>query len=129
VNGAALFVGSATDGSSQRCYAFSIDTGSGLAAGGCINPDGFPSAANPILDMSIYGYVSGWDGPRLTRIEGFAADGVSTVRFTDSSGNRVSVPVHNNVYASRHAPPGTITKIEAVDANGAVVAEHNIATE
>jgi hypothetical protein len=129
VNGAALYMGTATDGSNQPCYAFSIDTGNGLAAGGCLNGGGFPSATDPVLDMSIYGFVSGWDGPRLTRIEGFAADGVSSVTFTDTSGNSVSVPVHNNVYASRHVPPGTIKQIAAVDAKGAVLTSHDIATE
>lgn len=129
VNGVALYTGSSTDGSNEPCYAFSIDSASGLAAGGCLAGAGFPSAANPILDMSVYSYVSGWDGPRLTRIEGFAADGVNAVTFTDTSGNSVSVRVHNNVYASPDVPPGTITRITAVDGNGTTVAVHNVASD
>jgi hypothetical protein len=81
------------------------------------SPD-FPSATLPILDQSTF---SG--SPELasmTRLEGFAADGVSTIGILTMNGKvEAETPVQDNVYSRVDGfPDGTVAGIVALDENG-----------
>jgi hypothetical protein len=81
------------------------------------SPD-FPSATLPILDQSRF---SG--SPELlsmTRLEGFAADGVSTIGILTMNGKvEAETPVQDNVYSRADGLPDEgFVGIVALDANG-----------
>jgi hypothetical protein len=65
-----------------------------------LNPDSFPSAALPLLDMSMaVRSAADPDHPTLKKVEGFAADGVAAVGVMRSNGEIAArIPVDHNVY-------------------------------
>lgn len=82
----------------------------------------FPSAEMPILDLSVIGMDRGDAEPHFTRVQGLAADGVTTIRILGSGGTVLkSVPVHGNVY-SELSPPAGSADLAGVDSDGTVVA-------
>jgi hypothetical protein len=91
--------------------------------GGEVCPGGapFPSMLRPILDFSVYEASPGTDRDDLTifRIEGFAADGVTTVGVLNRA-RKVSLrlPVADNVYVLSHVPPGLTGSVVPLDGDG-----------
>ena len=80
----------------------------------------FPTAALPVLDLSVYEATS-HDSREVSlyRVEGVAADGVAAVAFLRPNGTvALSVPVHANVYEASSIPPGPIASVVAYDAAG-----------
>jgi hypothetical protein len=80
-------------------------------------PD-FPSPLRPILDRSVFrGSVT---QPIVSRLEGFAADGVASVGVVNANGDLEALtPVQDNVYSRIDGlPRQTIRRIVAFDANG-----------
>jgi hypothetical protein len=81
---------------------------------------GFPTAGNPVLDLSVY------EGTRhelrelsLFRVEGFAADGVAAIQFFRPNGAvALTVPVTGNVYATAAVPTGPVAGLAALDKAG-----------
>jgi hypothetical protein len=103
------------------CYAVG-DAGEIGKLGGDVCPHGgmFPSAASPLLDLSVYESTS-HDVRALTlwRAEGFAADGVAAIGIMLPSGAIAHrIPVRDNVYAWTHVPPGLAGALVALDAGG-----------
>ena len=85
-------------------------------------PDGpFPTAARPVLDLSVYESASrSRSDLSLFRVEGIAADGVATVAFLRPNGRAaLKVPVRQNVFASASVPSGPIAGLAAFGADGA----------
>lgn len=82
----------------------------------------FPSPAKPILDLSSIEVDPATNQAHFTRIEGVAADAVTSVRLLAKEGSIIEdVPVSNNLYALDSVPP-TAVSLAAVDAGGSVVA-------
>lgn len=81
-----------------------------------------PSAKIPLVDLSIVGSENG--GPmHIVSLAGFAANNVAHVTVIDAAGNPVlRVPVTNNVFASSADLGTDAVRMEAIDANGAVLA-------
>jgi hypothetical protein len=114
-NGAALY--RIDRGHGGPCFA--VGTASDLGVPGSVvcPQGGFPSAGNPVLDLSVY------EGTRhdarefsLYRVAGFAADGVAAVEFLRPNGTAaLTVPVSGNVYATSDVPKGPIAGFAALD--------------
>jgi len=83
----------------------------------------FPSATEPILDVSVVGADAGDQRLHFYRVQGFAADGVGQINVLDAPGAIIDVvPVIDNVYDSGATPlPAAAVEIEAVDASGNVL--------
>jgi hypothetical protein len=81
-----------------------------------LNDPGFPSADAKVLTFP-------------GSLQGIAADGVATVAFVDDAGNVLdSTPVTNNLFASSvRVGIGAAAYVEALDANGNVVAKQKLA--
>ncbi len=95
------------------CFAISSTIAKGV---GCRLDNEFPSARDPLIDM--------FSSP--LQISGFAADEVSEVAVVDSSGDTLAtIPVSGNIYALPDPPAGAY-EVEALDANGDVLASHGI---
>jgi len=78
----------------------------------------FPSPDRPILDFSRFS-----NGARL---DGFAADGVSTVNLLDAGGNVIaSAAVSENVYADGNPPAGGVA-VEALDSQGTEIGRAHV---
>jgi hypothetical protein len=95
-------------------------------AGGCMNAAAsarFPSAAQPVVDMSLYALAPGELGPSIQRLAGVAADGVASVQLLALSDCRVvaTAPVIDNVYAEDNLPLIPEAVIVARDASGNAV--------
>ncbi len=81
------------------------------------SPD-FPSPKLPLLDESVFGGGT-IDSPVVTRLEGFAADGVATVEVVTVTGSRVTTPVEDNVYLrTDDLPNEPVRQIAALDSEG-----------
>jgi hypothetical protein len=85
--------------------------------------DAFPSQVSPVLDMSVFhGDLAARTGVGtsfVSRLTGFAADGIATVAVVDTTGvQRVSSPVIDNVYVATDLPPFAPQAIVAYDATG-----------
>lgn len=88
---------------------------------GCAPPDVFPTAERPLIDFSGAGVPNRFpaDGV-VTRLLGFAADGVASVAVLDANGDTIaSTPVVGNVYADTDVPQVPAAAIVARDASGA----------
>jgi hypothetical protein len=83
----------------------------------------FPSAAQPVVDMSLYALAPGELGPSIQRLAGVAADGVASVQLLALSDCRVvaTAPVIDNVYAEDNLPLIPEAVIVARDASGNAV--------
>ncbi len=81
------------------------------------SPD-FPSPARPILDRS--GFAGPPSEPQVSRLEGFAADGVASVGVVTTNGELKAVtPVRDNIYRrTKDLPTETTRAVVALDANG-----------
>jgi hypothetical protein len=87
-------------------------------------PDTFPSAREPILDLSDpmpppypHNYPREWS--TLRRLVGVAADGVARVGYVDLDGVVHATPVVDNLYATDLLGPAVRAKaIVALDADG-----------
>jgi hypothetical protein len=84
----------------------------------------FPSADLPILDMSpMTRSTNGNSRNALSKIEGFAADGVASIDLTGADGKTVSrIPVRDNVYYAGPTMPSTVVGFVARDASGREIA-------
>ena len=80
----------------------------------------FPTAARPVLDLSIYeGTTHGVRELSLYQAEGIAADGVTAVEFLRPDGSvTLKVPLSDNVYFTTDVPGGAIAGLAAVDKGG-----------
>ena len=80
-----------------------------------LNEPGFPSAGDQVLTFP-------------GQLQGIAADGVATVVFVDARGNVLDrAPVTNNLFASgTRIGLGVAASVEALDANGAVLAKQKL---
>jgi hypothetical protein len=80
----------------------------------------FPTAALPVLDLSVYEATSHESHEvSLYRAEGVTADGVATVAFLRPNGTvALKLPVSANVYEASTIPPGPIASMVAYDAAG-----------
>ena len=80
----------------------------------------FPTAAQPVLDLSVYEATSHESHEvSLYRAEGVAADGVATIAFLRPNGTvALKLPVHANVYEAGSIPPGPVASVVAYDAAG-----------
>ena len=84
----------------------------------------FPSADNPLLDMSTVGATSNNRTMRFFHVGGIAADGVARVVVKDREGRGLLwLPVRDNVYDSGTTPlPAGAVQLDAQDAKGQTVA-------
>lgn len=107
-NGVRFYAARRSDG--DYCFAIESSVAKGV---GCDFAGTFPSPARPVMFF-----------PPLMQFAGFAADGVATVAGVDASGATVvTAPVSGNLYAStRPGPFPSVTAIEALDAEGKVLA-------
>ncbi len=82
-----------------------------------LDDPGFPSASEQALSFP-------------GQLQGIAADGVATVAFTDERGTVLdSTPVSDNLFASSvRIGLGVATYLEALDANGNIVAKQKLAS-
>ncbi|HMI98511.1 MAG TPA: hypothetical protein VK488_01625 [Gaiellaceae bacterium] len=104
--GACFYTGRATDGEAYE-----------LGAGSCWTP----APRFPILDLSPI-QASGSGGFQVLQIQGFAADGVSTIAVKDLDGNVIAeAAVHNNVYKITAYPPGGVSELVGLDDGDHVV--------
>lgn len=75
-----------------------------------------------LLDKSVVEIARGSSQPRLLRIEGFAADGITRVEALDQSGRTVAeAPVSNNIYFLGAPAGGWVARVIARDGSGKVV--------
>jgi hypothetical protein len=81
-----------------------------------LNDPGFPSAGQLVLTFP-------------GQLQGIAADGVAGVAFVDADGNVLDrTPVTNNLFASgTRIGMGVAVYVEALDANGTVLAQQKLA--
>jgi hypothetical protein len=80
------------------------------------SPD-FPSPKQPLLDESAFG--GSLDSPVVRRLEGFAADGVTSVELVTAAGSRATAPVEDNVYLRTEGLPNEVVReIAALDSAG-----------
>jgi hypothetical protein len=88
-----------------------------------LNPNSFPSAALPLLDMSMaVRSAADPDHPTLKRVEGFAADGVAAVGVMRPNGEIAArSPVDHNVYWFESLPAGELTGVVALDSAGGIL--------
>jgi hypothetical protein len=99
------------------CYAVgpTVPTEYRLGQIGCAA--NFPSPARPVLDFSIFA------GPRselrMTRGEGFAADGIASVALEDAAGAVLAESqVDKNTYAFADPPKAAVARLVALDRDG-----------
>lgn len=83
----------------------------------------FPSAAQPVVDTSLFALTPGAPGPSVQRLAGVAADGVASVQLLALTDCHVvaSAPVINNVYIADNLPMTPESQIVARDADGNIV--------
>jgi len=119
-DGRAFFVIDKSDGS--HCYAVGDEGDSNLFGGiECPATSFFPTPAHPILDMSVVRLSPADPRPTLTRLEGFAADGVARVAVITASGQvTADTPVIDNVYSAQgnQLPDQPINGLVAFGADG-----------
>jgi hypothetical protein len=111
------------------CYAAgpAAETGSQVTDLGivvCPVDPAFPSADLPILDMSpMTRSTNGNSRNHLSKVEGFAADGVASIDLRGANGKTVSrITVLDNVYYAGPAMASTVVGFVARDASGREVA-------
>lgn len=114
VNGVRIYA--ARNGTGHICLAIdhaSEPYGKGVLCD--LNDPGFPSAGEQVLTFP-------------GQLQGIAADGVATVAFVDADGNVLdSTPVTDNLFAStKRIGMGVATYLEALDANGNVLAKQKL---
>lgn len=92
------------------------------------SPD-FPSASRPILDRSAF--IGPPAEPRVTRLEGFAADGVASVAVLTAGGDVAAVtPVEHNVYLrTEDLPDERVAGIVALAPSGEVIHTYCLAAD
>lgn len=115
-HGRAYFVADRQEGG--LCTSIADVDAKDLLGGILCSPD-FPSPSLPILDWS--GFASPADPrPRITRLEGFAADGVASVGVLTVGGELAALtPVQDNVYLRTDSLPSEpILGLVAIDDNG-----------
>jgi hypothetical protein len=118
LNGVAFYATRNADG--NFCFAMvRLDGQFGKGFGCDLNADNFPSAKVQAITF-----------PELTRLQGVAADGVTTVQALDANGNVLdSTPVEDNLFASTTVvPAGAATAIRTLDADGNVTATQQLPT-
>jgi hypothetical protein len=118
LNGVAFYATRNADG--NFCFAMvRLDGQFGKGFGCDLNADNFPSAKVQAITF-----------PELTRLQGVAADGVTTVQALDATGNVLdSTPVEDNLFASTTVvPAGAATAIRTLDADGNVTATQQLPT-
>lgn len=119
LNGVAFYA--TRNGDGHFCFAMvRVDGQFGKGFGCDLNADDFPSANVQALTF-----------PKLTRLQGVAANGVATVQALDANGNVLdSTPVENNLFASTtDVPAGAAAAIRTLDANGNVTATEQLPKE
>jgi hypothetical protein len=94
--------------------------------GGCMNAAAsarFPSASDPVYDMSLFELAPGSPAPSVSRLAGVAADGVASVEVLALDDCRVvaRTPVSDNVYLASGLPSTPEAQIVARDSAGTVV--------
>jgi hypothetical protein len=126
--GVAFYVGRSSSGA--LCFAI----GSADAA----NPDfgvlacqgntagAFPSATRPIADFSPMRSQAPSNDVTISRLIGFAVDGVASVAVRDVDGALHAVIVRDNVYASKQLPAVAASEIVALDRAGKVLYSENV---
>ena len=99
-----------------------LSSGVGMIVGG--GTPRFPSADNPLLDMSTVGATTANRTMRFLHVGGIAADGVARVVVKDREGRGLLwLPVRDNVYDSgATAVPAGAVQLDAQDAKGRTVA-------
>ena len=112
VNGVSFYATRNADG--HFCIALNGAGRQFEKAFGCdLNADGFPSPDNQVLAF-----------PPLQRLQGVAADGVTTVELLDASGNViVSAPVTDNLFEADVPPAAQPAFMVTLDANGNVTSK------
>lgn len=100
--------------SGRRCYGAGATGASTLfSVAACPPAGGFPSASEPLLDLSTRA-----DGRRIV-VAGVAADGISAVGITDARGRVIArVRVSDNVFALSRVPRGATGPLVVFDAAG-----------
>lgn len=87
----------------------------------CPSPSTFPSASEPVLDLSVWGMNKGDAAIHLMKLDGVAADGVRSIRLSDAAGKTVaSVPVVGNVFSATVSSTAAVHE-DGLDSTGAVV--------
>lgn len=96
-------------------------SGGGLGVISC-STAAFPSADQPVIDLSIVEIVRGSDDVHVWRAEGLAADGVATIGFVDASGAVIAKHhVVKNLFHFPNAPSGAVAGLVGLDKSGATV--------
>jgi hypothetical protein len=94
----------------------------GMTACGRARSTGFPSRAQPILDLSGIQLRRGQKTPNLFRLEGLAADAIAEIGLLDADGEEVErVPVEANVYLLAAPPREANGDLVAYDRDGRIV--------
>ena len=94
----------------------------GLTACGRARLPGFPSHAQPVLNLSGIQLRRGQKTPSLFRLEGLAADAVAEIGLLDADGEVVErVPVEANVYVLAAPPEEANGDLVAYDREGRIV--------
>jgi hypothetical protein len=84
----------------------------------------FPSREMPLFDFSMVGMDRGDGEMHYIRVEGVAADGVTSVGLLDRDGATVErMPVRGNVYGAESLPTSTGVRLVALDASGNVLGD------
>jgi hypothetical protein len=109
--------------SGPDCYAVGPAQPVAYRLGQIICAAAFPSAAQPLLDVTVVRQTSHDPASaRVNRSEGFAADGVADVALETDGGALVSVtPVVNNVYHVSVLPKEHVSRLVARDGAGKIV--------
>jgi len=104
VNGVTFYVSRRADGH----YCFLIESDGHRGGVSCDLAGTFPSPTTPV-----------WIFPPFGGFNGYAADGVATVKGVDDAGGVVvSVPVRSNLFAARSSDYTGVASVEALDAQG-----------
>jgi hypothetical protein len=104
VNGVTFYASRRADG--HYCFLIKRDGGGGGVS--CDLAGTFPSPATPV-----------WVFPPYAGLNGYAADGVASVKGLDGSGDVVvAVPVTNNLFAAPAGDYTGVASVEAFDARG-----------
>jgi hypothetical protein len=122
-HGIALYVGRTASGA--LCFATGpadgVNPEFGVLACQGTTPRAFPSPTTPIADFSpMHGQAPSND-VFVSRLIGFAADGVASVAVRDVNGDLHGATVTGNVYVSEPLHPVAATAIVALDNGGSIL--------
>jgi hypothetical protein len=117
-----FFIADGTHNANERCFIVAHGAGAatspGITACGDANKISFPPQV-PLLNLSTFAVTQGsGEYPMLTRLQGFAGEGVAAVGVVDVNGAVHRTPVIGNVYAKRNPVKAPVTALLALSRSG-----------